>query len=208
MLHYIADKIIQAEFAKGKEKKAIEKECFETILKFWAHRTTFRDTYNPFENYEKIFKVLDKINPDEQDRSFYNQPKIDLKTVNRKNKTSENVNQWLNIALDIDATAKVLLEFVFQQASIAAKSRKTKSILNNISHQTSDIDVKVIIKFIDHVDNNEKLEEKMIDGFKKRIDMLDRFNKVSSNLKKVLKVQYSSLIKKNSPKMVTKPKRK
>lgn len=212
MLHYIADKIVQSEKTTGKYKKASEKECFETILKLWQHRAVLKNGYRPFENYEKIFTVLDKINPDEKDRPFYNQPKLDLELGKNQKNTNKNVNLWLATALHIDDTAKVLLEYAFEQASLSAKSRNVKSYLTNISDQTSGKDIEVIIKYIDKSIKQKKikdeLKEKKIKELKERIYFLNSFTKLSIGLRKELKSKYILLVKEKSIKKVVKSKRK
>jgi hypothetical protein len=72
MSHFLADKISLAErLPDGNEKANVQKECFEVILKLWAHRWELPRGKRPFERFEPILDVLRKINPEREDSFFF-----------------------------------------------------------------------------------------------------------------------------------------
>ncbi len=98
----------------------------------------------------------------------------------------------------MDQEAKVLLEFVFQQAISSAKSKMVKSMLKNVIDISNGDDLKVIVEFIEKTENKEKINEEKIKLLKERIETLNSFQRIGSILKKELKAQYE-LIKKKRP---------
>ena len=67
MAHYIAEQMIIAEKSDGDDKAQAEKQCFETILYLWQHRSLLPNKYRPFENFDPIFRVLEKLDPDHKE---------------------------------------------------------------------------------------------------------------------------------------------
>ncbi len=63
--HYLAEKILEAEaLLIVQEKKDVERECFEIILKLWEQRWVLPSGKRPFEEFEPLLEVLEKINPE------------------------------------------------------------------------------------------------------------------------------------------------
>jgi len=61
MAHYIAELMSKAEKATGETKTALEKECFETILKLWANRDATPEGIRPLAGLTDAMVLLDKI---------------------------------------------------------------------------------------------------------------------------------------------------
>ncbi|MFP5082010.1 hypothetical protein [Pedobacter sp. JCM 36344] len=70
MCHYIAEQMAKAEHAAGREKEDAEEKCFDTILRFWQHRWQLPSGLRPFGSFERIFSLLESIDP-ERHRNFY-----------------------------------------------------------------------------------------------------------------------------------------
>jgi len=65
MAHFIAEKMLEASNNKGKAKIQAERECFDTILKVWAHRQHFPRDHRPLESFEKIAQTLAVLGRDD-----------------------------------------------------------------------------------------------------------------------------------------------
>lgn len=61
MTHYIAELIDTAEKAEGEQKVALEKECFDAILKLWANRGIAPKGVRPLASLKDAMMLLDKI---------------------------------------------------------------------------------------------------------------------------------------------------
>src|SRR6266436_3211912 len=56
MAHHIADLMLEAKSATGKEKELAEKNCFEAILALWKHRAELPNGKRPFEDLEPVIR--------------------------------------------------------------------------------------------------------------------------------------------------------
>ena len=128
MVHYVAEQMTLAENAIGEDKSTPEKECFETILKLWCHRAYYPNGKRPFENFESILRMLERINPENPNPYFYS-----IKTE-YSNKDTNEVQQWLDIALSIDEAARIGLEQVFHQAALNASDDRTQTWIEKPVH--------------------------------------------------------------------------
>ena len=61
MAFYIAELISKIECADGDEKKKLEKECFEIILRLWERRYNLDRFESPLEDIRDTIKVLDQL---------------------------------------------------------------------------------------------------------------------------------------------------
>lgn len=61
MAHYIAELIDAVENADGEQKAALEKDCFDTILKLWASRNATPRGIRPLASLKGAMKLLDEI---------------------------------------------------------------------------------------------------------------------------------------------------
>jgi hypothetical protein len=189
MAHYITEQIAISETATGEEKIEAEQQCFDTILKLWAHRSSLPNNRYPFKNFEPIFQTLSSLDPDNP-RSYYFDNSHLQKIEN--DDTSENqaneIQLWINLALSIDATARVLIGFAIRQAACNAEDEKTATWLKKstgISDKEYD-DLSIIVRLVgeSQEDNSEEevCEQKRRE-LSSRIEKLDRFIEFSRLLR-------------------------
>ncbi|MCA9964051.1 MAG: hypothetical protein KC423_07405 [Anaerolineales bacterium] len=183
MAHYIAEQMTLAENAVGEKKGEAEKQCFETILKLWQHRAHYPEGKRPFENFERVLRVLERLDPDNTSPHFYSrQPNsIDEKT--------DAVQEWLNIASGIDHAARVWLEYVFHQATLNATDEKTLVWLENARGIPESNDIETIVRILEiRPPNGEddfafQLNEEKRERIESRIRQLDAFVEFSQALR-------------------------
>jgi hypothetical protein len=192
MAHYIAEQIASAENTTGKDKSDAELRCFDTILKIWQHRSSLPNGRRPFEDFEPIFHALEKLDPDNrQPYSFILPPSESSKPNNKSESIPDDVQKWINIALGIDRTARVLIEYVLKQAAINASDEKTKSWLMKSSGIANDEGRQIIIRLLAENENKDgkedsldKIQEEQEHYLKRRIEILDSFNNFSDSIRK------------------------
>lgn len=182
MAHYIAEQITIANSTKGKRKKDAEERCFETILKLWQHKTSLPIREKPFENFEKIWNVIERIDPDNKRNFFYNYQIDDHSKLKKNNYVGEKVQKWLDIALAIDEVARVWLEYIFKLAVQSATDKKTITWLKNSFFLENNCESLIIIELMEKdLEKDKKAKQK---GLQSRIQQLDTFISFSKILRK------------------------
>ena len=185
--HYLAEKMKSAEKAVGKEKDSINKECFDLILKLWKHRSYVTYSNRPFYKFEPIIEFLSKLNHDNEEPIFHKSiPESQLKELEKENFDYDSLKDWINVALEIDLTAKIWIEYTLKQAAILAKDEKTREWIENTINLPESADSLIINKLIDLNINFEKNEDDVLkkysieilkDGIS-RLKKFEKFNKI------------------------------
>jgi hypothetical protein len=99
--HYLAERIEETEQNPSKKD-----EVAELILRLWQHRASLQLRSRPLEKYEPIMKTLERLNP--EGVPVY----VRLETAFNSAKSD---SDWLNLALEIDRTARSLISFCLAQ---------------------------------------------------------------------------------------------
>lgn len=195
MAHYIAEQMTIAENAVGDEKIKAEQKCFDTILKLWQHRSSLPDGQRPFESFEPIFRVLKRLDPENKHPYYIS----DLLNADDKIKVSNSVQQWLDLALDIDQVVRIWLDYVFKQAALYAKDEKTLTWLENSIDLQDNDDAEIIIQLIhdgvlntDEVSDESKKDKKK-QLIKDRIKQLEEFSEFNQKLLSILEEELAKI---------------
>lgn len=207
MAHYITEQIAIAETTIGNEKSEAEQRCFETILKLWERRSSLPNGRYPFKNFESIFKVLNRLDPENTQHYYFDDPRPQT-NVNKGNEETESetdeVQTWVNIALGVDRAARVLIDFALRQAACNAVDEETIAWLENaIGISDDENDVSIIIRLVGETqesepeDNGEALEETR-QYLQSRIDKLIAFTEISDLLRTELIQELKNLSPKDS----------
>jgi serine/threonine protein kinase len=192
MAHYIAEQITTAENSTGKEKSEAELRCFDTILKIWQHRAFLPSGRRPFEGFESIFHALEKLDPDNRQPYSFSFPPTESSVPDHTSESiTDDAQKWINLALGIDRTARVLIEYALKQAAINACDDKMKSWLMKSSGIANDEGRQIIIRLLAENENKDgkedsldKIQEEQEHYLKRRIEILDSFNNFSDSLRK------------------------
>jgi len=210
MAHYISEKIVASEAATGNKKKALEKECFDTILKLWAHRWDLPSNRRPFREFEQIFEILKKLSPERQ-TSFY-LPWLPDNFRDKKLKENIREKDWLAVSLQIDKSARICIEFALKQAADAVRGERTEEYLQHSSKIAAEYDREIIgmlldkkVGFLDKFGEDNEIEggvqgesnqvtstdEKLFatEKIKSRISHLEALLKNSKKVLRILKQQ-------------------
>lgn len=171
MINYIAQLITEVEKCTGSEKKKVEKECFNTILKLWEYNSSFPNNKKPFKRFDVIFNTLERLSPDNSNNYFYNNQSGDEEI------DDDIIKKYMGVAQAIDEAARVWLENIFKTATELANDEKTRKLLN-MALPTKNIDEIVIIKRILDFDNSDDVKSRIDNKIKYlevRIEQLKRF---------------------------------
>jgi len=192
MAHYISEKMVIAESATGDDKIKAEQDCFETILKLWQHRTYLPKGNRPFENFEPIFRTLERLNPENKHSYYFNEPE-------KTSKIEEITQQWLDVALNIDQIVRIWLDYIFKQAVLCATDDKTIMWLKNSFSLQDNDDTEIILHLLpDNFFNSNEISDESIKQEKNklinnRIKKLEEFSKFNQKLISILKKELENI---------------
>lgn len=161
MAHYISEQIAVAKNATGEKQIKAKEKCFDTILKLWERRAYLPNGSRPFEEFEQVFQVLKKIDPEDNTTSFFQLK--DFKKVEEEEKLESKVEYWVKKVESINDSAKVLLRFCLAQAFENTKKQNVKNWLENSidSVPTYDLNsVKILEHFYEEFNEQETESEK------------------------------------------------
>ena len=119
MSHYIAELITKAESAEGSEAEQIRRDCKNTILELWNHRSGFADR-GPLSELEPLIATLQALQP-EHTNPFYHQEV--LRKMNKKNVSGKS-SELLNAALNVDYLARLWISELIKEAVTSSDDKR------------------------------------------------------------------------------------
>jgi hypothetical protein len=144
LVHYIAENIHKSENSQGYEKEAAEKNCIDAIFKLWHHRSELPRAIKPFTDFDSVIRGLSKLD-DSNQGPYYNQFSQFENKIDESE--SEESKKWVDIAISIDKTARILVSESFKLAANSALTEKSKNILA-LAPESSDSDIRVILDLL------------------------------------------------------------
>jgi hypothetical protein len=204
MAHYIAEQITTVENTTGGERVEAEKRCFDTILKLWQHRAFYPRGQRPFDDFEPIFRALARLDPESPASYFFAEPNFRSENAESSNKDN-GIQEWLDIAKGIDKTARIFIEYAFQQATLNATDEKTFNWIKNTLNLLRNDDISIIVHLIgtdQEEENDESAEQEQRakqEKIKSRIEQLDVFADFSKMLRVEFETKLENMLENNSP---------
>lgn len=198
MAHYLAEKITIAEQSDGEEKTVAEKECFDVILKLWQHRHSLPSGRRPFENFEPILEYLSNLNIEsEQPLFIYGFDDLKPSQIEIGNLNYKSVEEWIDVAKEIDKTARVWIEHALSQAANYAQNDTTKEWIKNAIDLPEKADTSIIRILVDGLStfdlddsNDEDFSKKFeIEKLKMRISQLQGYSQLNEAILKAYEAE-------------------
>lgn len=191
MGYYIAELIDKVEYAKnGKEKKILQKECFDTIIKLWDKRSTL-----PIESMPlgRIKPAIDILNELERQREVWEQMRF------------VDSNSWESLAVKIHDTQLDAIR-ICTQAAIAEDAMEREKVWVDECIETLSDEEKEIIEKLDlflkeplsaitFMFDDEKVNSEK-SGKSKIEKAFDRLESITDNQKEAIRKLRKTLIKK------------
>ena len=182
MAHYVAEQIEVAEKAKGSAKARAEQRCFDTVLKLWERHSSWPLGRRPFENFEPIFRALDKLDPEKPEPFYFRSPWLDSSESSEDSESeSTDVKSWIDIALGVDGTARVFIEYAFMQAANSAVDEKTIEWLNLTANLHDNSERSVIASLLSS--DEDRPNQERAASLQKRVEKLDAFLALGEELR-------------------------
>lgn len=192
MAHYLGEQISTAEAAEGNEKEIAEQRCYETVLKLWMHRASLPNGHHPYEGFEPIFRALDGLDPECQGSFYFHRPSFYKGQDSTDAPECDDVQQWVDVALSFDQTARILIGFAFQQAALCASDENTKAWIQNEIDLKNAGDRSVVVRLLPFMEGDneedelERIREEQETILKSRVEKLEAFSKFSRVLQEAL----------------------
>lgn len=120
MAHFVAQRMKEAEAAPDHHARSIALDnCAKAILEIWRHRSSLPDGTRPLEDLEPVLRVLLSLDVDQTDYRYYRQALRKAATADVEG-TSK---QWLDLAIGLDYSARMLVQFALRSAAHNAASQ-------------------------------------------------------------------------------------
>jgi hypothetical protein len=186
MAHYLAEKMTEVEILPiGNKRDQAQKECFEVILKLWERRWTLLNGKRPFENFEPILRLLEKINP-ENDHDYYTRVILNRQypELEKTNLLNKDATDWIKVVNEIDRVSRIWIDFCLKEAVKSLTTEKTEEWIKEAENIPNNEDVQVI-KILFNTDSktvatSEELSAYRKKQLEKRIDELNNFIKLNA----------------------------
>ena len=206
MAHYLAEKIKYAEaLPDGVKKKNAEKECFSLVLDLWKHRWHYKSDRQPLRNFNHLFDILEKLDPEKEEPYYYRLENIQSKDEEDESYEASNLKNLSPLALQIDKVARIWINYLLHEAAAKAKNKKIGKIIDRAVKLPDSMDAHIIqIVFADSmkdinkkpVDQKELDRKSKIETLNSRIGELQKFKKVNEHLISQFEKELNNLLKK------------
>lgn len=113
MAHHITEVMQAAEKATGRKKSEAEERCREAILSLWNHINAFPQGRRPLAEIEPLLATIQALDPNNS--AYFYQSKA--QALIDKSTLSEESKNWLELALEIDYSARVLISICLNKTA-------------------------------------------------------------------------------------------
>lgn len=108
MAHHLARLIQEAEAAKGKEKDALDQQCFDAVLALWKHRNCLPEGLRPFEAAESLLTTLEALDPDAS-KPLYNRVMLQWDDLDEEARPTESEVGGFDLVRQFDRSARIVI---------------------------------------------------------------------------------------------------
>ncbi len=191
MSHHVAELITKCETEDGEAKESAKKECFNAILTLWRHRSELPNGNRPFEDMEPIVRAVASLDPEDETPRYFRE----MRPRKESNAEESDVECWLDLADDLDYSAKLLIRHCLTQAANSATDKSKEWVKYAMDAGLDDGPSEIVIKLVSLQDesstepsHNQMLREQL-EG---RIARLKAFVSKTGALVETLELQLSS----------------
>lgn len=184
MAQYLAEQLSVAKVARGENREVARARCVDLILKLWDHRHALPNGTRPFEAFEPILQMLDELRSDLPRYSV-------LRDLPPTKKLPEPALSFLAVARALDRGGSALIRYCLAQsvAHVPAKDRRWLKYIEAVEGRRT-FDVRVINALASDADDlagrQARLTDAAIRKFKELLSDLNKFDEISSLLRKHL----------------------
>ena len=185
MAQQVAECIGAASRAKGRVKVDAEDRCVATILQLWRHRASLPNDRRPFEKFEPILATLERLDP-EHSRPFYfdRKPGWNPPTDCEGQPKPGSVEQYADLVVKLDQAARVMIEYLINEATGVADQRITRELLKSCVDDKEAAEVESVRRLLAAKDMGVAMHADTERRLNDRIDRLSRFISVATMVRR------------------------
>lgn len=189
LAHYIAEQIEAAENAPPHEKSQRQQACAETILQLWHHRNVLPQHLRPLGEIEPVLRTLASLDVEQPDYRYHR----DALRAAAVAEADETTKHWLDLAIGIDYTARLLIQFALRAAAEHAASNAQSWVELATQAAAEEGADRALVRFIlDSDGGREPVEDYEKARLKDRLSRLDAFVELASARAAELRAQLDS----------------
>ncbi len=188
MAHYIAELIDAADTAPADTKAVAQEACANAILKLWHHRTTLPSDCRPLVDLEPALRTLVSLDPERTPYLYYPEVLREAKTA----EADDESKQWLDLAVEIDYAARLLIRFALRSATsrVASTAAHWVALANQAGADESGD--RVIVQFVGGSDEGDVGQGTQSDALREDLSRLEAFIELATSLAKDVRAQLDS----------------
>lgn len=187
MAHHIAELIHSAESAGTEDRSEKLSRCASAISHLWRHRSELPNGRRPFEELEPILRTLEGLDPNDSTPRYFRA----ARTAATGEQDSE-TKQWLDLADDLDDSAKILTRYCLARAAQNALDRSKEWVaLAQAAEMEDGVDLQVLSFLSDEAELSTSVapDGKARREIQVRIERLEDFVKKAGALLDELQAQ-------------------
>jgi len=188
MAHYVADLISTTKSTTGEEKRLTEKKCFEAILDLWKHRAELPNGKRPHKDLEPVVRAIESLDPDDDTPRYFRS----IRPAQGEAEKQSEMQAWLDVAGDLDYSAKVLIGYCLAEAANAALD-KSKGWLKLAEAAGADDGIsEIVVRFVSkeaHLGREPNPTDVVRVQLQNRIKRLEGFTNLAETVLRDLKTR-------------------
>lgn len=176
MAHYIAELIEAVENATGEDRRTKQQACCDAILNLWRHRYTLQYGKYPFTDLEPVLRALNSLDPDNDTLRYLRRIRESVKVEGEND--NDNIKRWIELADELDYSAKILISHCLFQAAHNAIDRSAEWVrLAEDAEANNGVEF-TVLDFLDFTSEPGDIDRKLIQN---RIDRLEKFAQIAKS---------------------------
>lgn len=184
MAHYIAQRIEIAQTAPPDEKEKAQNSCAKAIFELWEHRSAVPKHLRPFGELEPIIRTIASLDVEQTGHRYYPEALREAATA----EADETTKQWLELAIGLDYSARVLIQFALRSAARSTASDAEAWVKLASEAGADEGNEAPIVRFLREKDLYEEAADDAAE-WEERLSRLEGFAEFSSGLARELRVQ-------------------
>ncbi|RYD50762.1 MAG: hypothetical protein EOP52_13140 [Sphingobacteriales bacterium] len=173
MAHFLAERLSHYKKASLDDKRLLEPEICDLVLKFWKHRSYFPRGQRPFEQFAPVLQALESLDPTTSEGRYFRYQIFE----NEDKNIPDEIQQWVKFAMSVDSASQAIISFCIGVA-VSGIDNPDKELLELAGLSKSELDLDTYIRLIEVgklVEENPKDKRKQ-----KLVDMRNKIKALAS----------------------------
>lgn len=170
MAHDIATRINAVENAATPAAlRSAQDECAKSILALWAHRNELPSHVRPFKELEPLLRTLVSLDVDREDYRYF---RPILREAALDDDDDPKAKEWLELAVHLDYSARLLIQFALRAAGAAAASKASPWVKAAMEAGTDPVLERHAVAFVLHDEDSKAAQQSLL---REKVEKLEAF---------------------------------